>query len=117
MEKPSKKTLKRKRPAGESRVCVSVRERDRQTDNLTMARLCVDDSDDDREVSRKVRTVRQAATKAVSKQREILLGDGGSEDEEQPDQEEAYMDRKSTTQYHTQTRTHLKPFTCLSPQV
>lgn len=54
--------------------------------------MCVDDSDDDREVSRK-RTVRQAASKAVSKQREILLGDGGSEDEEQEDQEESYMDR------------------------
>lgn len=54
--------------------------------------LCVDDSDDDREVSRK-RTVRQAASKAVSKQREILLGDGGSEDEEHEDQEEPYMDR------------------------
>lgn len=53
---------------------------------------CVDDSDDDREVSRK-RTVRQAASKAVSKQREILLGDGGSEDEEHEDQEESYMDR------------------------
>lgn len=55
--------------------------------------LCIDDSDDDREVSRK-RTVRQAASKAVSKQREILLGDGGSEDEEHEDQEEPYMDRK-----------------------
>lgn len=54
--------------------------------------VCVDDSDDDREVSRK-RTVRQAASKAVSKQREILLGDGGSEDEEHEDQEEPYMDR------------------------
>lgn len=45
-----------------------------------------------------MRTVRQAATKAVSKQREILLGDGGSEDEEREDQEEAFPDRKSTTQ-------------------
>lgn len=54
--------------------------------------LSIDDSDDDREVSRK-RTVRQAASKAVSKQREILLGDGGSEDEEHEDQEEPYMDR------------------------
>lgn len=54
---------------------------------------CVDDSDDDREVSRK-RAVRQAASRAVSKQREILMGDGGSEDEEQEDQEEPYMDRK-----------------------
>lgn len=54
---------------------------------------CVDDSDDDREVSRK-RTVRQAASKAVSKQREILLGDGGSEDEEHEDHEESYMDRE-----------------------
>lgn len=56
---------------------------------------CVDDSDDDREVSRK-RTVRQAASKAVSKQREILLGDGGSEDEEHEDPEESYMDRTYT---------------------
>lgn len=39
--------------------------------------------------------MRQAASKAVSKQREILLGDGGSEDEEQEDQEESYMDRTS----------------------
>lgn len=38
--------------------------------------------------------MRQAASKAVSKQREILLGDGGSEDEEQEDQEEPYMDRR-----------------------
>lgn len=30
----------------------------------------------------------------MSKQREILLGDGGSEDEEQEDQEEPYMDRR-----------------------
>lgn len=57
-----------------------------------MCVLCADDSDDEREVSRK-RTVRQAASKAVSKQREILLGDGGSEDEEHEDQEESYMDR------------------------
>uniref|UniRef100_A0A8C6TZH6 Nuclear casein kinase and cyclin-dependent kinase substrate 1a n=1 Tax=Neogobius melanostomus TaxID=47308 RepID=A0A8C6TZH6_9GOBI len=49
------------------------------------------DSDDERDVSRK-RTVRQAASKAVSKQREILLGDGGSEDEEHEDQEEGYLD-------------------------
>ena len=54
--------------------------------------LCVDDSDDEKEVSRK-RTVRQAASKAVSKQREIILGDAGSEDEEKEDQEEAYNDR------------------------
>jgi len=47
-------------------------------------------------VSRK-RTVRQAASKAVSKQREILLGDGGSEDEEQEDPEESYMDRMYNT--------------------
>uniref|UniRef100_A0A8C3AB16 Nuclear casein kinase and cyclin-dependent kinase substrate 1a n=1 Tax=Cyclopterus lumpus TaxID=8103 RepID=A0A8C3AB16_CYCLU len=53
--------------------------------------LCVDDSDDDKEVSRK-RTVRQAASKAVSKQREILLGDAGSEDEEHEDKEEPYLD-------------------------
>ena len=65
--------------------------------------VCVDDSDEDREVSRKVRTVRQAATKAVSKQREILLGDAGSEDEEQEDQEEAYNDRMSHTRTHTNT--------------
>ncbi|KAG7229681.1 hypothetical protein INR49_012726 [Caranx melampygus] len=65
VEKPSKRGPKRKRAA--------------------------DDSDDDREVSRK-RTVRQAASKAVSKQREILLGDGGSEDEEHEDQEESYLD-------------------------
>lgn len=51
-----------------------------------------DDSDDEKEVSRK-RTVRQAASKAVSKQREILLGDEGSEEEEHEGQEEAYMDR------------------------
>uniref|UniRef100_A0A8C7PJG5 Si:ch211-117k10.3 n=1 Tax=Oncorhynchus mykiss TaxID=8022 RepID=A0A8C7PJG5_ONCMY len=62
--KPTKRTPKRKRPT--------------------------DDSDE--EVSRKVRTVRQAATKAVSKQREILLGDGGSEDEEREDKEEAFAD-------------------------
>lgn len=37
--------------------------------------------------------MRQAASKAVSKQREILLGDGGSEDEEHEDPEESYMDR------------------------
>lgn len=60
---------------------------------LIRCRANADDSDDDREVSRK-RTVRQAASKAVSKQREILLGDGGSEDEEQEDQEESYMDRR-----------------------
>jgi len=54
--------------------------------------LCVDESDDEKEVSRK-RTVRQAASKAVSKQREILLGDAGSEDEEQEDKEEPYLDR------------------------
>ena len=55
--------------------------------------LCfVEDSDEDKEVSRK-RTVRQAASKAVSKQREILLGDAGSEDEEQEEQEEPYLDR------------------------
>lgn len=59
---------------------------------VTVCVRCVDDSDDDREVSRK-RTVRQAASKAVSKQREILLGDGGSEDEEHEDQEESYLDR------------------------
>lgn len=32
--------------------------------------------------------MRQAATKAASKQREILLGDGGSEDEEGHDEDE-----------------------------
>lgn len=63
---------------------------------------CVDDSDDDRDVSRK-RTVRQAASKAVSKQREILLGDGGSEDE-QEDPEESYLDRMCTQRH---THTHL----------
>lgn len=46
------------------------------------------------EVSKKVRQVRQAASKAVSKQREMLLGDGGSEDEDHDDDEQAYMDRK-----------------------
>lgn len=55
--------------------------------------IFADCSDDDKELSRK-RTVRQAASKAVSKQREILLGDGGSEDEEHEEQEEAYLDRK-----------------------
>lgn len=61
-------------------------------ESLSVSVCCLDDSDDDREVSRK-RTVRQAASKAVSKQREILLGDGGSEDEEHEDQEESYLDR------------------------
>lgn len=56
-----------------------------------------DDSDDDREVSKKVRQVRQAASKAVSKQREMLLGDGGSEDEDREDDEQAFMDRKPQT--------------------
>lgn len=65
--------------------------------------MFVDDSDDDREVSRK-RTVRQAASKAVSKQREILLGDGGSEDEEHEDQEEPYLDR--TYLRHTRPARH-----------
>lgn len=69
---------------------------------MTRVRVCrADDSDDDREVSRK-RTVRQAASKAVSKQREILLGDGGSEDEEHEDQEESYLDR--TYPPHTPAR-------------
>lgn len=78
--------------------------------------LCLDDSDDDREVSRK-RTVRQAASKAVSKQREILLGDGGSEDEEHEDQEEPYMDRMyngtvkhAFTKCYTQAINKLMPF-------
>lgn len=48
-----------------------------------------DDSDDDGKVVRKKgRQVRQAATKAASKQREILLGDRGSEDEEGEEGEE-----------------------------
>lgn len=73
---------------------------------------CVDDSDDEREVSRK-RTVRQAASKAVSKQREILLGDGGSEDEEHEDPEEAYMDRTYSYR-HKHTEQTSGPFpTCL----
>lgn len=55
-----------------------------------------DDSDDDREVNRKVRQVRQAASKAVSKQREMLLGGGGSEDEEREEEEQASVDRKWT---------------------
>ncbi|XP_077567858.1 nuclear ubiquitous casein and cyclin-dependent kinase substrate 1a [Stigmatopora nigra] len=50
-----------------------------------------DCSDDDKDVSRK-RTIRQAASKAVSKQREILLGDAGSEDEEPENQGETYLD-------------------------
>lgn len=53
-----------------------------------------DDSDDDKAVSRKPRQVRQAASKAVSKQREILLGDGGSEDEEKEEEEQAFVDRE-----------------------
>lgn len=63
---------------------------------MTFLSLCffADDSDNDREVSKKVRQVRQAATKAVSKQREMLLGDGGSEDEEKDEEEQAYEDRK-----------------------
>lgn len=56
-----------------------------------------DDSDDDKEVSRKPRQVRQAASKAVSKQREILLGDGGSEDEDKDEEEQAFLDRKCAT--------------------
>lgn len=40
-----------------------------------------DDSDDDRGPRKKGRQVRQAATKAVSKQREMILGEGGSEEE------------------------------------
>ncbi len=48
-----------------------------------------DDSDDDGKVVRKKgRQVRQAATKAASKQREIILGDKGSEDEEGEEKEE-----------------------------
>lgn len=39
-------------------------------------------------MKKKGRQVRQAATKAASKQREILLGDGGSEDEEREEEEE-----------------------------
>lgn len=71
---------------------------------VTVCVFAIDDSDDDREVSRK-RTVRQAASKAVSKQREILLGDGGSEDEEHEDQEEPYMDRmyNCTVHWHSST--------------
>lgn len=67
---------------------------------MLLTHLCLfcdwsaDDSDDDKEVSRKPRQVRQAASKAVSKQREILLGDGGSEDEEKDDEEQAFIDRK-----------------------
>lgn len=69
--------------------------------------LFPDDSDDEREVSRK-RTVRQAASKAVSKQREILLGDGGSEDEEHEDQEEPYLDRtyNSSLQHTPQSNSY-----------
>lgn len=57
--------------------------------------ILTDDSDEDREVSRKPRQVRQAASKAASKQREILLGGGGSEDEDKDEEEQAFMDRKS----------------------
>lgn len=46
-------------------------------------------------MSRKPRQVRQAASKAASKQREILLGDRGSEDEDKDEEEHAYMDRES----------------------
>lgn len=70
--------------------------------------VCADDSDDEKEVSRK-RTVRQAASKAVSKQREILLGDGGSEDEEHEDQEEPYNDR-TYSRPHTRSHCTLRPF-------
>lgn len=48
-----------------------------------------DDSDEERAPRKKGRQVRQAATKAVSKQREMILGDGGSEEEgEEEDDEE-----------------------------
>lgn len=58
--------------------------------------LSPDDSDDDRAVSRKVRTVRQAATKAVSKQREMILAPGGSEDEERDEEEQPNVESKCT---------------------
>lgn len=58
--------------------------------------LWADESDEDKEVSRKPRQVRQAASKAASKQREILLGDRGSEDEEKDEDEHTYVDRESS---------------------
>lgn len=61
--------------------------------------LWTDESDEDKEVSRKPRQVRQAASKAASKQREILLGDRGSEDEDKDEEEHAYMDRECTLIY------------------
>lgn len=39
--------------------------------------------------------MRQAASKAASKQREMLLEDKGSEDEEKDEDEQAFVDRKS----------------------
>lgn len=63
--------------------------------------LWTDESDEDKEVSRKPRQVRQAASKAASKQREILLGDRGSEDEDKDEEEHAYMDRECTLIYLT----------------
>lgn len=58
-------------------------------------KLSADESDEDKAVSRKPRQVRQAASKAASKQREILLGDRGSEDEDKDEDEHAYMDREN----------------------
>lgn len=84
-----------------------------------------DDSDDDREVNRKVRQVRQAASKAVSKQREMILG-GGSEDEEREEEEQAFVDSKCTIQLlGTLSRAHtvghlselLFPFDFLRPDI